>query len=103
MCPHALLDLCFPLQGAPHHLLQAPLHLQPLVLCLLAQGHPRFARCTLYNARCTMQEVARGALMDSLNMGADVTKGLRKVDKSEMTHKNPALRGQRGSKNNWKN
>ena len=36
--------------------------------------------------------------MDSLNMGADVTKGLRKVDKSEMTHKNPALRGQRGSK-----
>lgn len=31
--------------------------------------------------------------MDSLNMGADVTKGLRKVDKSEMTHKNPALRG----------
>lgn len=39
------------------------------------------------------KEVARGALMDSLNMGADVTKGLRKVDKSEMTHKNPALRG----------
>merc|ERR1719430_1499835 len=35
---------------------------------------------------------ARGALMDSLNRGADVTKGLRKVDKSEMTHKNPELR-----------
>jgi len=30
--------------------------------------------------------------MDSLNRGADVTKGLRKVDKSEMTHKNPELR-----------
>jgi hypothetical protein len=27
-----------------------------------------------------------------LNRGEDVTKGLRKVDKSEMTHKNPALR-----------
>ena len=27
-----------------------------------------------------------------LNRGADVTKGLRKVEKSEMTHKNPALR-----------
>ena len=38
------------------------------------------------------KEAARGALMDSLNKGADVTKGLRKVDKSEMTHKNPELR-----------
>ncbi|KAJ4300226.1 suppressor of rasval19 [Collariella sp. IMI 366227] len=28
----------------------------------------------------------------SLNKGEDVTKGLRKVDKSEMTHKNPSLR-----------
>ncbi|GAA5878362.1 hypothetical protein JCM16303_002747 [Sporobolomyces ruberrimus] len=28
----------------------------------------------------------------SLNRGEDVTKGLRKVDKSEMTHKNPSLR-----------
>lgn len=27
-----------------------------------------------------------------LNRGSDVTKGLRKVEKSEMTHKNPALR-----------
>lgn len=27
-----------------------------------------------------------------LNRGTDVTKGLRKVEKSEMTHKNPALR-----------
>ena len=27
-----------------------------------------------------------------LNRGEEVTKGLRKVDKSEMTHKNPALR-----------
>lgn len=29
-----------------------------------------------------------------LNQGESVTKGLRKVDKSEMTHKNPELRGQ---------
>ncbi|KIY66299.1 hypothetical protein CYLTODRAFT_423579 [Cylindrobasidium torrendii FP15055 ss-10] len=32
------------------------------------------------------------AVFAELNRGADVTKGLRKVDKSEMTHKNPALR-----------
>ena len=28
----------------------------------------------------------------SLNQGESVTKGLKKVDKSEMTHKNPELR-----------
>ena len=32
------------------------------------------------------------AVFAELNRGEDVTKGLRKVDKSEMTHKNPALR-----------
>ncbi|KIK35491.1 hypothetical protein CY34DRAFT_95978 [Suillus luteus UH-Slu-Lm8-n1] len=32
------------------------------------------------------------AVFADLNRGADVTKGLRKVDKSEMIHKNPALR-----------
>lgn len=32
------------------------------------------------------------AVFAELNRGAEVTKGLRKVDKSEMTHKNPALR-----------
>jgi hypothetical protein len=32
------------------------------------------------------------AVFADLNCGADVTKVLRKVDKSEMTHKNPALR-----------
>ncbi len=32
------------------------------------------------------------AVFAELNRGADVTKGLRKVDKSEMTHKNPSLR-----------
>jgi adenylyl cyclase-associated protein len=33
-----------------------------------------------------------GAVFDQLNRGSDVTAGLRKVDKSEMTHKNPSLR-----------
>ncbi|KAJ6444211.1 adenylyl cyclase-associated protein [Purpureocillium lavendulum] len=33
-----------------------------------------------------------GAVFSELNKGAAVTKGLRKVDKSEMTHKNPSLR-----------
>ncbi|CAA7265404.1 unnamed protein product [Cyclocybe aegerita] len=32
------------------------------------------------------------AVFAQINRGEDVTKGLRKVDKSEMTHKNPALR-----------
>lgn len=35
---------------------------------------------------------AFGAVFDDINKGSDVTKGLRKVDKSQMTHKNPALR-----------
>ena len=33
-----------------------------------------------------------GAVFAELNQGSDITKGLRKVDKSEMTHKNPSLR-----------
>ncbi|KAH9897219.1 adenylate cyclase associated N terminal-domain-containing protein [Xylariomycetidae sp. FL2044] len=33
-----------------------------------------------------------GAVFSELNKGENVTKGLRKVDKSEMTHKNPSLR-----------
>jgi hypothetical protein len=31
-------------------------------------------------------------LFSALNKGGDITKGLKKVDKSQMTHKNPALR-----------
>jgi adenylyl cyclase-associated protein len=33
-----------------------------------------------------------GAVFSELNKGEDVTKGLRKVDRSQMTHKNPSLR-----------
>ncbi|KAI2469873.1 adenylate cyclase associated N terminal-domain-containing protein [Annulohypoxylon bovei var. microspora] len=33
-----------------------------------------------------------GAVFSELNKGESVTRGLRKVDRSEMTHKNPALR-----------
>ena len=33
-----------------------------------------------------------GAVFAELNRGEEVTKGLRKVEKSEMTHKNPELR-----------
>lgn len=35
-----------------------------------------------------------GAVFEQLNRGEAVTSGLKKVDKSEMTHKNPALRAQ---------
>ncbi|KAK4193678.1 adenylate cyclase associated N terminal-domain-containing protein [Podospora australis] len=33
-----------------------------------------------------------GAVFSELNQGENVTKGLKKVDKSQMTHKNPSLR-----------
>lgn len=35
-----------------------------------------------------------GAVFDDLNRGEAVTKGLKKVDQSQMTHKNPSLRAQ---------
>ncbi|KAI0393841.1 adenylyl cyclase-associated protein [Xylariaceae sp. FL0594] len=38
------------------------------------------------------KESGLGAVFGEINKGSDVTKGLRKVDKSQMTHKNPALR-----------
>lgn len=34
----------------------------------------------------------QAALLASLNRGGDITSGLKKVDKSQMTHKNPELR-----------
>ncbi|KAJ2696334.1 suppressor of rasval19, partial [Coemansia sp. IMI 209128] len=34
----------------------------------------------------------RGALFADLNKGGEITSGLRKVEKEQMTHKNPALR-----------
>lgn len=37
-------------------------------------------------------DAARAGLFASLNKGADITKGLKKVSKDQMTHKNPALR-----------
>lgn len=35
----------------------------------------------------------RAALFSAINSGEDITSGLRKVNKSDMTHKNPELRG----------
>lgn len=36
----------------------------------------------------------RSALLKQLNKGTDITKGLKKIDSSQQTHKNPALRNQ---------
>ncbi|KJZ78123.1 hypothetical protein HIM_02760 [Hirsutella minnesotensis 3608] len=47
-------------------------------------------------AQSTTSSGGFGAVFSELNKGTAVTKGLRKVDKSEMTHKNPSLRS--GSK-----
>ena len=44
------------------------------------------------NANPVPPAVGAAAVFAELNRGEEVTKGLRKVDKSEMTHKNPALR-----------
>lgn len=40
----------------------------------------------------TKSSDSRAALFASLNQGTDITKGLRKVDSNQMTHKNPSLR-----------
>ncbi|KAI0160414.1 adenylyl cyclase-associated protein [Xylariaceae sp. FL1272] len=40
----------------------------------------------------TPADAGLGAVFNEINKGGDVTKGLRKVDKSQMTHKNPSLR-----------
>ncbi|GAB7358942.1 hypothetical protein MBLNU230_g5018t1 [Neophaeotheca triangularis] len=40
------------------------------------------------------QPADMGAVFSELNRGEEVTKGLKKVDKSQMTHKNPSLRTQ---------
>jgi len=47
---------------------------------------------TAPNASTDSPAGGAAAVFAQLNRGEDVTKGLRKVDKSEMTHKNPALR-----------
>lgn len=39
------------------------------------------------------------AVFNQLNQGENVTKGLKKVDPSQMTHKNPELRGKGGKTN----
>ena len=38
------------------------------------------------------QPTARSTLLDSLNKGEDITKGLKKVSDNDKTHKNPELR-----------
>jgi adenylyl cyclase-associated protein len=47
---------------------------------------------TVPNASAAPPAGGAAAVFAQLNRGEEVTKGLRKVDKSEMTHKNPALR-----------
>lgn len=44
------------------------------------------------DATASSQPSSRSALLESLNQGEDLSKGLRKVTDEEKTHKNPALR-----------
>ncbi|KAI5948927.1 SRV2 [Candida theae] len=46
------------------------------------------------NSTGTSSEGGMNAVFAQLNQGSNVTSGLKKVDKSEMTHKNPELRKQ---------
>lgn len=39
------------------------------------------------------KDTPKNALLESLNKGSDITKGLKKVTADQQTHKNPALRG----------
>ncbi|OAA68535.1 adenylyl cyclase-associated protein [Niveomyces insectorum RCEF 264] len=55
----------------------------PPVLQIKEEGSP---------AASAQTSSAHGAVFSEINKGEEVTKGLRKVDKSQMTHKNPALR-----------
>jgi adenylyl cyclase-associated protein len=40
-----------------------------------------------------------GNVFSQINQGGEITRGLKHVDKSQMTHKNPALREKRTSPN----
>ncbi|ODV59419.1 adenylate cyclase-binding protein ASCRUDRAFT_9471 [Ascoidea rubescens DSM 1968] len=54
---------------------------------------PPMPPASLFEVEATpQQETGINAVFSELNKGEDITKGLRKVDKSEMTHKNPSLR-----------
>ena len=44
-------------------------------------------------AASTSEDGNMDAVFKQLNQGSDITKGLKKVDRSQMTHKNPELRG----------
>jgi len=55
-------------------------------------GPPPVLQIKEQKAAATPASGGLGAVFSELNKGENVTKGLRKVEKSEMTHKNPALR-----------
>ena len=55
-------------------------------------GPPPVLQIKEAQAEASGQSGGLGAVFSELNKGEAVTKGLRKVDKSEMTHKNPSLR-----------
>ncbi|KAK4126599.1 hypothetical protein N657DRAFT_643380 [Parathielavia appendiculata] len=55
-------------------------------------GPPPILKINEEKAPQTAHPGGFGAVFSELNKGESVTKGLRKVDKSEMTHKNPSLR-----------
>lgn len=57
---------------------------------------PMPALSSLNSTGSTDSTELRSALMNSLNIGTDITKGLRKVNANQQTHKNPELRNQPG-------
>jgi adenylyl cyclase-associated protein len=55
-------------------------------------GPPPILQIKEQGAPAPSNSTGLGAVFSELNQGEAVTKGLKKVDKSQMTHKNPALR-----------
>ena len=53
---------------------------------------PKFDPPIASNGAAASSGSNMGAVFDQLSRGSDVTSGLRKVDPSQMTHKNPSLR-----------
>ncbi|CAN3374378.1 hypothetical protein DIURU_000743 [Diutina rugosa] len=85
--------------ATPHHSMSAPSG-APKAASAAASGGaappppPPPPPADLFDAE-SKPEGGMSAVFDDLNRGEDITKGLKKVDKSQMTHKNPELRNKK--------
>ena len=90
----ALLDLqAFVKKFHTTGLVWSPTGADPKTASISASVPPHTATAaTPTTTASTAQKPAGPGLFAELNKGGEITSGLKKVDKSQMTHKNPALR-----------